>query len=912
MAPANELFKGLNFVIVIDGVLDLETKLLVERLKDNSANQCIIYNKKSQASIPVAPTKSDFKSQFNHDVHTIICIDVDFWFYRIAAFDFLIPVVTPDWVSACISTRRLTRASCFSPDPSHVLKQYQIYISRHSFSPAEYEMYSAVINCLGGASIDYLSSKTSHILTTDAQDPAIAAVVSIKFLYIKYVLPTWLIDVFTRGTYVDETKHLLDPHEPPEHTMTKVNRLWNSIHANALRAPVSFLQHRKIFLSLDLILPSECYSFFIDLLRAAGGEVLCHIDQSEILWTSGDCYIGGTTGSAEFNQASSQNLYTGNIQWIFSMWSLQRFILPSEKLLLSPLRPCIFQKSELVLSYTNYMGQQRHYIQRLVEALGGKSTTELTKKNTHLLSCLPHGQKYEAASRWGNNCIIVNHLWLEDCYKEHRKMPCNNSRYKDISLPGGLSTKLGQMCLYETPNADIIDEDMTDTVLPVISLERSSALRHESEPTDTQINFSTAQSQEHSMSNGILSDVDCKHPGEIRLETDFIENEDSITSNPAIDDTLLPRKRILEGGADATVKAQENISNSNINKESSQEDTKTDKNNAVGLLMTAESSQNDPSSLQLRQMSPSETPSPTPHLHSQLLSSGNSRKAKEKAALKLHTDMESLNEFEQNLKRKKNRSLLPEEIQRLKEIKEVEEKVKHLHPHRTKASGGRPYNIVAVCTGCHEEMDNFDLQLLQAVGIIILKTINAQCNAIFAPKKMRTAKFLTGLSFHPLKYALLPDFLTEILLLLKEGGALEQLPAPEEYSIPDMDPDVLARTALATKVFQRAGIKSINITDDVPGGEEVLSSILKAHGVEEIRMLPKKFSEQDIIVNSGKKSGLSHVLIAQKATHAKKFARFCDDTENSNVMVVEWNWCVESIFTLKANLQDSKFIVFRK
>ncbi|SCU94331.1 LAFA_0F21198g1_1 [Lachancea sp. 'fantastica'] len=920
MTNTTRLFHGLNFVIVTNNKEDFSVDAIAARLKTNGANKCVVYNTKAESSDwhDLNQAKQEMCRRFDHDVHAIISITSKFWFYRVAAFDFLIPVVTPDWVQACVSTKRITRASGFSPDPAYVLKNCQIYISRHSFNSSEYELYSALLRSVGALCIDYLSSKASHILTKDAQDPAIAAVANIEGLNIKYVLPTWAVQIFMTGKYINEEGHILDPKSRPADVQTQLSNSWKRMETVGFQPTVRFLQNHKIFLSLDLTLPSQSYNFLIDLIQAAGGDVVRHIQAKDIRYSSGDCFVGQSWNSEECHEASRENLYIGNILWILQMWSLGSFVNPSEKLLLSPLRPRVFKKDELILGYTTYLGQQRNYIQKLVDALGGVSTTEFTKKNTHLLTCFPFGQKYEAAIRWKDSCKIVNHLWLEDCYRYQKQMSVDDTKYTELPVHGGLSARLGQMPL-STPTHDTFDDDPADTIIPQELITDGSF----KEPFSPEEYHNTAlemdapvDTEDHAISVINAKDTTDLSNGTHRERTPETDHSEIFQIQHDSD-------VISELPASKPVDAIVTIAQSDVEARrghSEQERTSTPEvdleiegpNSPVG-----EQSPLLAGSVDATQSRQGVSSSLASEMQSQLPSSTNSRRAKEKAVMKLHTDMEALNEFQQNLKRKKSGSLLPEELQRLKQLKVMEDRVRHLlenadTPEKPKGRGKRPYDIVAVCTGCHEAIDDLDLELLKMLGITIANTITPQCNTIIAPKKLRTPKFLTSLSFHPLKYALLPEFLTSVITLARDGTSGHKLPETDHYVIPDLGKEILERTHLQTKVFQRAGIVSINVTDDVPGGQDVLSSILMAHGVQDVHVLPKKFAAEDIHANINKKKSPTHILVAQKATQAKRFSKLCAELQGEKqVMVVEWNWCVDSIFKLDADFGSSKYVVCR-
>ena len=78
------------------------------------------------------------------------------------------------------------------------------------------------------------------------------------------------------------------------------------------------------------------------------------------------------------------------------------------------------------MTVTNYQGEARAYLEKLVEACGAKFTRNMTTSNTHLIaarSLFPSelkltssksGDKCKHAHDWGID--VVNHLWLEETY----------------------------------------------------------------------------------------------------------------------------------------------------------------------------------------------------------------------------------------------------------------------------------------------------------------------------------------------------------------------------------------------------------------------------------------------------------------------------------------------------------------
>lgn len=67
---------------------------------------------------------------------------------------------------------------------------------------------------------------------------------------------------------------------------------------------------------------------------------------------------------------------------------------------------------------------------------------------------------------------------------------------------------------------------------------------------------------------------------------------------------------------------------------------------------------------------------------------------------------------------------------------------------------------------------------------------------------MRTAKFLTSFGFHPLKWALMPEFVSELLSIFRQTTPIQKLPKPEDYLIPEIEPEVLKKPSSPQRSFK--------------------------------------------------------------------------------------------------------------
>ncbi|XP_057790006.1 uncharacterized protein LOC131006872 [Salvia miltiorrhiza] len=106
--------------------------------------------------------------------------------------------------------------------------------------------------------------------------------------------------------------------------------------------------------------------------------------------------------------------------WIHSCLEEGCLLDISSHILYSPL-PCKIPLpgfEEYRLCFSGYGTKERQLLRNLCYVLGVKYAEKLTKKATHLLSKFAHGDKYEAACRWGINVVTAD--WIYECAKQNK------------------------------------------------------------------------------------------------------------------------------------------------------------------------------------------------------------------------------------------------------------------------------------------------------------------------------------------------------------------------------------------------------------------------------------------------------------------------------------------------------------
>lgn len=989
MAANSELFQHLNFLIVVSSVEGFEAAhITAQLLRSNGCNRCHVYEQYLEDELPKDESlKSWFLEKFGQTnvINFIISEDTRFPFYEIAAFDFLIPVVTSEWVTTCLSTNRHHRTSSFSPDERHVLKDLQIYVSRHAFNHSEYLLYTEMIHAMGGTCIDFLSSKTTHLVTQDPNDPAVKAVVGFGQAHsINFVFPTWIVECFKTLAVAALEGHSLDPKATVEATSEKLQDLWDNLDELAFKKTSTILENHSFLIGMDVSLNRNLYAMLIEFLQANGGTVVRHIDENDILVSKADCYIGGSVVSKEYDAALTVKMELGNLIWIFYMWSANQFVSPKIKLLFAPFKKKLFDTNELILSYSNYFGQQRFYIQRLAELLGGYSTGELSKKNTHLVSQFPWGKKFLTAKNW-EKCTVINHLWLEMTYECGKILDPMEVRFQQYPVEGGLKGAIGQLCLNQTahqPLSPMINsenstrnagkksegpgslEKLVGTNVCDGGLEHKSPSQVDadmdnakvsSDMPDTQgqaqsdfpdANTSHADTHFESSAHGAKASSVSQDDAEIASKPDAASFEHSEFSEAKTACIRMPNlvssnnedMDKTKGGTENSVgekrfeSPQENVASSS--KQSDRIVTSVmmpDQSAALEIGHVAVQASDE------KGISRAQTPRMSPSSSQTLHSSGGRRAAKAKAAEKLHNDIELLNEFQRNIKRRRTGDLLPDEIAQLERRKLLDREAEDILQKiwtgedcdNTEESSRRRkhiYDMNAICTGSHEDIGELDKVLLEKIGIRVHEEITKEnlsvLNTIIAPKQMRTAKFLKSFAFHPLKHALKPEFLSDLLHLVRELRPFPQLSLDlSDYSIPGVDTGrLLEMTSHPTKIFDRAGLLSVNLVSDITGGVEVITSILKSHGIREVKVVPttrmNKLTFKDLIMNESPgpnptQSVPDCVMIVTKSSQVKHFKRLVKNNCTA-AMAVEWNWCISSIFALDVDYTDKQNVIFQQ
>lgn len=911
------LFQDLNFLVVVTdpSVQGKQASAAVDQLKDNGAGVCSVYSTDTTTTdwpTTVQEIKERFYAEFcqnDKEIHFVVAENTDFPFYRACAFDLLLPVVSSQWVTDSLASNRLAKTARYSPNPLHVLKELEFYISKYTFSENEHFFYTQLITLLGGSSTSVLSTSTDYIVSRSYMDPAVQLVAKSDMDNdVKFVFPLWLLACTKSGIMEPVQPYLLTP------GCNKTTQKWDVFHKQPFTHNCTSLEGRAYYIDPEMKLDRNIRRFVADLITHMSGTTVDtqHMNRRTTMITCDMRRVACGRQSA-------------NLLWLMDVFRLQEYVVPDSKIFYKPFRDRVFDSQVNVLSasYSMYFGFQRQYVALLVEKLGGSITADFSKKNNVLVCQVPHGRKYNTASTlWKRHCTVVNHLWLEDCYLAGEKLDPNLKRYSDVPPRGGLTNHINQQPFVTSEGGEVETQDVPgqtetqDTVptypanemntdIPKVSALAGMKLQHENTTSSAEKERVICQSLQV-----LKSGMDLLSKTQTSL-TDVSEASQASqrTADMGVGSMVdtgehhsrnLREELLSEGGEEGS---HERLPTSLSDKPEKSESTQPTTNGENTQPTNGESTQPtkgdsaSASTTQENNDTPAKRESDTPieSLHKKQRASEATTTSEEIATISATTSQQAL-------------------LQTLGWDTAADP---------TPLLNELPlYDIRAVQTRCLESLTLADRTLLSTLGIHIYDNIRPShtLNAIFAPKLLRTSKFLKSLGFTPLQYALKPSFVVEVLKRVRNAkGTSPQTSLhaalyvdPAAYGIPEITTQVRERTALPQRVFERAHLHTINIFGDIPGGTDAIAELLQFHGVREVHTLRGTFTREDVHKNESE-SAPSYVVVAERASQVKKLKRVLINQEDpgqsagtaesnsASVLVVEWDWCVQAMQTQRVD-----------
>lgn len=839
----------------------------------------------------------------------IITTSIQFIEYK-QAIKSMIPITTPEWVYDSVNNQKIPSPKLYNPDPKFFLKDCYVCVA-DNLPAGDKEIIYGGIKAFGGNYLDVLTKFTTHLIALDlSNEKSIIASSAIdentsERIDIKIVLPHWIDHCMMLGKKIDETPYLL-----PNPSILKVsipNSQINLIETlPAIAKKTTFFENKSFYISPDYKLSERLNKSIIALIEQQGGRVEDEFDTTYV-----DIYIGKERNGANFLEAvKDSRIITGNLPWLYHVIVNREWILPINSSLLHYPFPIYKPLKGKYISITNYSGDARIYLARIIELLGGNFTKTLTKENDYLIAAKSQGKKYDTAvSKWldeNNKPLIqvLNHLWLEDCYANGELVDPEKPKYTFLGKNNdGVEFLIGKTKLNEAKlispavntsfdevKSDGVDRNDYDDETPV---KQASPVRQTREPLAGKKSIS----KEHEFINGEVGDKGFSDAELVGVNPTDI----SISGSKPGD------KRDLQSVEKSKIISESEKADSAKNSQSRKDKILQDQDQNV------ETTKKNP------KLNKKLSPSPTPPV--QRLG----RSAALMAASKLHSNMEDLNQYQESIKSAtKMKTYLNEVIEGLLPAKRATSEASSTPSKKQKASSPPvKYVYTGVMTGCEQqvELSDSDKSNFASVGLKILSEYSSKVkiNTLIAPKVLRTEKFLSSLS--KVERVIHPNYIIDLRDKLNDADdkklafesinindySLEKVLSLSEvnFELGVTDSKSNGLQDMLKKIDANVGLfsgMSLNLSTNLNGGVAIISKILKIHGLDDFKEIKLATGLQKSLMKSEKDNVV--ILIAHKSKDKKlvdSFRKLYKDLSNEGV-VVEWDWCVKSIFQM--NLQE--------
>ncbi|QDS74312.1 hypothetical protein FKW77_003986 [Venturia effusa] len=381
----------------------------------------------------------------------IISTTADFPDYK-RALESFVHVVKPSYIQHCIERGKQMNPRQYSPD--HNMFMSDVVIACGSIPPGDQEAIAGGVIAMGGTYSQAMSKLVTHLIVL-ADDDSRSKTARDKNLKCKVLIPHWFDDCLRLGRRIREEPYMFpDPEilyqqrnpKPPKPQISEDVKGASSPHPVHMPTPdlsfsgstrrLTVFKDRKLILSDDLAISTSLRRVLEDLITTGGGHVVEGLNECDTLvcqYREGEQYITASQAGRE----------VGNLGWLYHMITHNQWTLPTRRLLHYPVpKNGVPGFAEFTISVSNYAGESRLYLENLVKACGGAFTKTMRQDNTHLITAHTASEKCDAAREW--NIELVNHLWLEESYAQHRVAALTTKKYTHFPPRTNLGEIVGQ------------------------------------------------------------------------------------------------------------------------------------------------------------------------------------------------------------------------------------------------------------------------------------------------------------------------------------------------------------------------------------------------------------------------------------------------------------------------------------
>ncbi|ESK96541.1 brct domain containing protein [Moniliophthora roreri MCA 2997] len=370
-------------------------------------------------------------------------------------------VVTEAWVTRSVLFKKQQNPQHYSTDPGMLFSG--VCACASELQTGDIEILSAGITSLGGQWRSGLAKDVTHLFVLQSGSEKYEHAMEFRgHTGLKVIVPHWFDDSVKLGVRDLDTKPYEWPEpevfksqgklksqdtskrniqlDPEKEVLLKI-AAWSPSSKVPTAPRTKVYGGRKILLSTTLELGGRRKAIEAGIDRADGHVVSYEAndggDPEEELNRVDECDIYITkfrTGPAYYKAVRARKTI-GTLQWMFHVQATGVLTRPLDQLLHYPIPPKPIENfASHEITITNYTGEARDYLKKLIAAMGAQFTPTMSPRNTVLIAAdTNNGAKTERAYAW--SIPIVNHTWLEDCFVQWRNLTIGTEKY--LSHPPG-------------------------------------------------------------------------------------------------------------------------------------------------------------------------------------------------------------------------------------------------------------------------------------------------------------------------------------------------------------------------------------------------------------------------------------------------------------------------------------------
>ncbi|KAJ7643246.1 hypothetical protein B0H17DRAFT_1339137 [Mycena rosella] len=360
-------------------------------------------------------------------------------------------IVSDLWVERSIAAGKIQQASFYSANRSKIFSG--VVACSADLLVSDEEVLSVGIVSLGGQWRMGLTKDVTHLFAVSTTSEKYCTGMSYRDqTNIKVLAPHWFDDTVLLGhpdlsTEIyewpdptvlkrrsDSSAQLKDAKKQQRNSMSPQKKAlyktatWDPSQPSELQSK-GVWERRRILLSTTLELTGPRRKIVeANIRKSHGEEEFRLLDECDVFVTR------YRTGPAFF-KAWRKGKEIGTLSWLLNVQVTGVHSSPLDQILHFPIPTgAVKEFDRHEISVTNYTGESRDYLKKLITLMGGNFTPGLSIKNTVLVAAQMSGSKTAKAAEW--SISVVNHTWLEDCFLRWQSLTPALPKY--ISYPTGI------------------------------------------------------------------------------------------------------------------------------------------------------------------------------------------------------------------------------------------------------------------------------------------------------------------------------------------------------------------------------------------------------------------------------------------------------------------------------------------